>query len=149
MHFRQFSVKRKYPIFPFFPISYFFFFYRLLAFKGVSWRSLCILDHFHLKKIRFLLFFSDFADLRLFDRMFLTICLILPPPLKPPDSPRVPHCRFILKIGKKSQKNRISDADPPKMDFRFLIYTPKYIFKQKKKKTFLFNVLLPKFHQSC
>ena len=30
------------------------------------------------------------------------------------DSPRVPHCRFILKIVKKSGKNRISDADPQK-----------------------------------
>ena len=47
--------------------------------------------------------FSDFAD-------FLTIFLILgfSPLFKTPDSPRVPYCHFILKIGKK----QISDADP-------------------------------------
>ena len=50
----------------------------------------------------------------------------LPPP-KTPDSPRVHHCRFILKIVKKSDFR----CRPPKTDFRFLIYTPKKTYLKK------------------
>ena len=68
----------------------------------------------------FQIFFSDFTDFGDFltDFFFLTICLILgfsPLPSETPDSPQVPHCHFILKIGKKSEKNRISNADPQKL----------------------------------
>ena len=38
--------------------------------------------------------------------------VLLPGPPIPHRAPRVPHCRFILKIGKKSEKNQISNADP-------------------------------------
>ena len=61
--------------------------------------------------------FSDFAYywdfLTVFFDDLLNIVLLSPPP-KTPDSPRVPHCLFELKIGKKSEKNRISEADPQK-----------------------------------
>ena len=69
--------------------------------------------------------FSDFADFLYFLTDFFDDLLNigLPPP-ETPDSPRVPHCRFILKIGKKSGKNRISDADP-KNGFQILNLHPK------------------------
>ena len=61
---------------------------------------------------------SDFFRFRRFLRIFTDFFFddllnigLTPPPPETPDSPRVPHCRFILKIGKKLGKNRISDAD--------------------------------------
>ena len=65
-------------------------------------------------KIKKNIFFRFRRFLKFFDRFLFVDWLnigLLPPPPKTPDSPRVPHCRFILKIGKKSEKNRISDAD--------------------------------------
>ena len=81
------------------------------------------------KKIRFFYDFADFLDFLTVFFFFLTICLILgfSPPPKTPDSPQVPHCRFILKIGKKSDFR----CRPPKMDFRFLIYAPNNIYFKK------------------
>ena len=36
-----------------------------------------------------------------------------------------PPLSFYIKNRQKIEKNRISNADPPKTDFIFLIYTPK------------------------
>ena len=60
---------------------------------------------------------------------------ILPPP-KTSDSPRVPHCRFILKISKKSEKKSDFRCRPPKTDFRFLMYTSKNIYFKNKNTIF-------------
>ena len=47
----------------------------------------------------FPIFFRFRRFFQIFSPIFLTICLILgfsnPPPHKTPDSPRVPHCRFL------------------------------------------------------
>ena len=72
------------------------------------------------KNIRFFFIFSDFAAFSDFFHKFffydlLNIRLVLPL-LKTPNSPRPlsPIVVFYKKIRKKSEKNRISDADPQK-----------------------------------
>ena len=88
------------------------------------------------KNMIFPIFFLRFRRfLRFFDRFFFffTICLILgfppPPPPKTPDSLRVPHCRFILKIGKKLEKIGFP-MTTPKNRFQILnLHPKKHIFK--------------------
>ena len=91
------------------------------------------------KKSGFSNFFPISPIFEIFWPIFLTICLKLgfPSPPETPDSPRVPHCRFILKMGKKSDFR----CRPPKTDFRFLIYTPKNIFKEKNTIFFMYFCL--------
>ena len=53
-----------------------------------------------------------------------------PPPPPPPqkkknDSPRVPHCRKLYQIRKKSERKLDFRCRATKSDFRFLIYTLK------------------------
>ena len=48
-------------------------------------------------------FFSISPIFEIFDRFFWLLAYYwASPPPEIPDSPRVPHCRFILKIGKKN-----------------------------------------------
>ena len=80
---------------------------------------------FSLKKIRFFWRFRRF--LRFFTDFFHDLLNIGLFPPETPDSSRVPHCRFILKIGKKSDFR----CRPPKNGFQILnLHPKKHIFKR-------------------
>ena len=69
-----------------------------------------------------------------------------PPPKKKKknDSPRVPHCRFMLKIGKKSGKKSVFPIPTAKNRFQILnLHPKKHVFKKNKKKHGLKGKILP------
>ena len=112
---------------------------QISTFKGVYSQSQCDLLLFRSKKKSY--FGGDFADfcflVRFFKNIFSLWASPPPLPLKKNFSSRVP----IIVVYRKSEKIGFP-MQAAENDFRFLIYTPKYIEKQKKNYPFLMHIYL-------